>query len=209
MNIILTQLGAIKLIPVVIIDNEEHAIPLARAIQKGGLPTMEITFRTLAAKGALERIAKALPNILLGAGTVLTVEQVEIAVACGAKYIVSPGINKKVVEHCLKNDITIIPGVLTPTEIETAIEMELEVVKFFPAEAIGGVEYLTAVSAPYKNIKFIPTGGINESNVASYLALPQVVACGGSWMVKSEFIRTKQFSEIQKLTAQAKQKIGL
>ncbi|TAK54082.1 MAG: bifunctional 4-hydroxy-2-oxoglutarate aldolase/2-dehydro-3-deoxy-phosphogluconate aldolase [Bacteroidetes bacterium] len=207
-NNILQQLGAIKIIPVVVIENEESAEPLAEALLEGGLPTMEITFRTAAAQNAITMVVDKYPNMLVGAGTVLSIEQVKAASSSGAKYIVSPGFNRDVVEYCLKNDIPVTPGVLTPTEIETALNMGLQVVKFFPAEAIGGVKYLKAISAPYKNIKFIPTGGINESNVASYLSLPQVHACGGSWMVKSELIKARRFGEIRELTKRAKQLLG-
>jgi 2-dehydro-3-deoxyphosphogluconate aldolase/(4S)-4-hydroxy-2-oxoglutarate aldolase len=203
MNSILKQLGLIGIIPVVVIDDEANAEPLAEALLEGGLPTMEVTFRTDAAKNAIVRIANAYPQMLLGAGTVLTVDQVKTSVACGAKYIVSPGLNRKVVEYCLQNGITVTPGVLTPTEIEAAIQLGLEVVKFFPAEPSGGLEYLKAVSAPFRQIKFIPTGGINAANVLAYLKFPKVLACGGSWMVKADFIEGKRFDEIKRLTEEA------
>lgn len=203
MNSILEKLGLIGIIPVVVIDDEENAGPLARALLDGGLPTMEVTFRTDAARAAMLRVAKEHPAMLLGAGTVLTVDQAKTAVDCGAKYIVSPGLNRKVVEHCLKNGIAVTPGVATPTEIEAAIEMGLEVVKFFPAEASGGLDYLKAISAPFRNIRFIPTGGIDETKFLPYLKFSKVLACGGSWMVKAEMIADKRFDEIQKLAGQA------
>jgi 2-dehydro-3-deoxyphosphogluconate aldolase/(4S)-4-hydroxy-2-oxoglutarate aldolase len=203
MNPILDQLQRTGVIPVVIIEDESRAEHLARALLDGGLPTMEITFRTDGAKKAMQRIGKEFPAILLGAGTVLTVDQVKIAVDCGAKYIVSPGLNRKVVEYCLKNDHAVTPGVVTPTEIEEAIDLGLEVVKFFPAEASGGLAYLKAISAPFRQIKFIPTGGINASNLSGYLHFPRVVACGGSWMVAPDLLAAERFDEVQRLTREA------
>lgn len=203
MNSILDQLGLIGIIPVVVIEDEADAEPLAQALLDGGLATMEITFRTDAAKNAITRISKAYPAMLLGAGTVLTVDQVKMAVGCGAKYIVSPGLNRKVVEYCLQNGIAVTPGVVTPTEVETAIEMGLQVVKFFPAEASGGLNYLKAISAPFRQMKFIPTGGIDAANVLAYLKFPKVLACGGSWMVKADLIVGKRFDEIKRLTVEA------
>lgn len=203
MNPILQQLGLIGIIPVVVIEDERNAGPLARALLDGGLSTMEVTFRTDAAKAAMTRIAKEHPSMLLGAGTVLTIDQAKTAVDCGAKYIVSPGLNRKVVEYCLKNGNVVTPGVVTPTEIEAAIEIGLEVVKYFPAEASGGLEYLKAISAPFRSIRFIPTGGIDETTVLSYLRFSKVLACGGSWMVKADMIVNKRFDEIQRLAEQA------
>lgn len=200
---ILKQLGCFGIIPVVVIDTQADAGLLADALMEGGLPAMEITFRTDAARAVIMQIARTHPSILLGAGTVLTVDQAKTAIDCGANFIVSPGLNPAVVEYCLRNEVTIIPGVITPTEITTALSAGVEVVKFFPAEASGGVEYLKAVSAPFRTVKYIPTGGINESNVVSYLRIPSVIACGGSWMVKNELIRGKRFDEIKRLTSDA------
>ena len=208
MNPILEKIGQLKIVPVVVIQDERDAEPLAQALLDGGLPTMEITFRTDAAKAAIGRIAKSHSAIVLGAGTVLSVDQVKAAVDAGARYIVSPGIPPKVVEYCLKKGICVTPGVVTPTEIAAALEYGLEVVKFFPAEASGGIEYLKAISAPFPNLKFIPTGGIDESNLLPYLQHPKVLAVGGSWMVKPALIAGKQFEEITRLTAQAVQKRG-
>lgn len=205
MNPILEQLGRIRLIPVIVIDHEDDAVPLAEALQAGGLPTMEITFRTAAAKGALTKISRTMPGMVLGAGTVLSVEQAKTALDAGATYIVSPGLNRKVVEYCLKANVLVTPGVITPTEIEAALDLGLNVVKFFPAEASGGLEYLKAVSAPYKDIRFIPTGGITAANLVSYLSFRPVLACGGSWMVKADLIAAKRFDEIRNLTGQAVQ----
>jgi 2-dehydro-3-deoxyphosphogluconate aldolase/(4S)-4-hydroxy-2-oxoglutarate aldolase len=200
---ILPMLGTIGIIPVVVIDDEAEAEPLARALIEGGLPTMEITFRTGAARRAIERVAKAVPEMLLGAGTVLSVEQVKTAVGSGARYIVSPGMNRAVVEYCLANNIPVTPGAVTPTEIGSALELGVGIVKFFPAEASGGVEYLKAVGAPFGGMRFIPTGGVNEANVSHYLRLPFVHACGGSWMVKRELITAGGFDEITRRTANA------
>jgi 2-dehydro-3-deoxyphosphogluconate aldolase/(4S)-4-hydroxy-2-oxoglutarate aldolase len=200
---ILRRLGEIRIIPVVVIDDEQNAEPLAEALQRGGLATMEITLRTDSALEAIRRIGGAFPDMLLGAGTVLTTGQAQRAVDAGARYIVSPGLNRKVVEWCLANAVPVTPGVITPTEIEEALELGLEVVKFFPAEAGGGITYLKAVSAPYRGLKFIPTGGIDESNVAGYLKLSQVLACGGSWMVKADLIRARSFDEIRRMSAEA------
>jgi 2-dehydro-3-deoxyphosphogluconate aldolase/(4S)-4-hydroxy-2-oxoglutarate aldolase len=203
MNQILQELSSLGIIPVIAIDNAQDAEPLARALVDGGLPCAEVTFRTAAARESIARIAKAFPAMHLGAGTVLTIDQVKAAVESGAKYIVSPGINPKTVEYCLSQNIPVTPGIATPTEIEMALELGLEVVKFFPAEPLGGIPYLKAIAAPYKALKFIPTGGVDESNLLAYLKLPNVLACGGSWMVKADLINAKRFDEIQRLTSQA------
>ncbi len=203
MHSILKEIGLAGIIPVIALEKAEDAEPLAQSLIEGGLPCAEVTFRTGAAEESIERMAKAYPAMLLGAGTVLTVDQVKIAMGSGAKYIVSPGLNPKVVEYCLTNNIPITPGVATPTEIEVALGFGLEVVKFFPAEASGGLDFLKAISAPYRNIKFIPTGGINEKNLLSYLRFNRILACGGSWMVKSDLISSRKFDEIKRLTAAA------
>ena len=203
MHEILRTLGLNGIIPVVAIDNAAHAVPLARALEGGGLPCIEITFRTAAAADAIAAIARECPTMLAGAGTVLTVDQVKAARDNGARYIVSPGLNRKVVEYCLAQGIPITPGVSTPSDVEAALDLGLEVVKFFPAEAAGGVKFLSALSGPYRQVRFIPTGGIDEKNLLSYLKLPRVHACGGSWMVKPEMINAGKFEEIQAITAQA------
>ncbi len=195
------ELGGI--VPVVVIEDESHAIPLANALLAGGLSTMEITFRTNAARGAIDRIRQGAPGMMIGAGTVLAIDQAKAAIDAGAQYIVSPGMNRKVVEYCRSRDVTITPGVATPTDVENALELELSVVKFFPAEASGGIEYLKALSAPYKTLKFIPTGGIDESNLLEYLRHPAVIACGGSWMVKADLIASQRFDEITRISARA------
>ena len=203
MNEVLKKIGELGIVPVVKIENADDATPLGKALIDGGLPIVEITFRTSAAEDAIKALTEQLPELLVGAGTVLTVEQTKKAVAAGAKFIVSPGFNHKVVDYCLENDISVTPGVNNPTQIEMALEKELEVIKFFPAEASGGLSLLKAMSAPYSGIKFIPTGGINQSNLLSYLANPSVHACGGSWMVKSDLILSGNFPEITNLTKEA------
>ena len=203
MNNILEQIGLLGILPVAVIKDETKAMPLAKALCEGGLRTIEVTFRTSAAARVIEQIAAGDSEMLVGAGTVLTIDQVRSAVDAGARFIVSPGFSSKVVEYCLSNSITVIPGVATPTEVQYAIEYNLDVVKFYPAEASGGLEYLKAIAAPFKDMKFIPTGGIDESTLLSYLRFPQVLACGGSWMIKSELIDSGNFDEIQKLARQA------
>jgi len=203
MHKILEEIGKLGLVPVIVIEDVENAVPLAKALIEGGLPVAEVTFRTKAARKAIEKIAKEFPDMLLGAGTVLTTDQVKAATDAGAKYIVSPGLNPKVVEYCVLNNIPITPGIATPSEIERALEFNLEVVKYFPAEPLGGINYLKAISAPYGMLKFIPTGGIDESNLLSYLKFNKILACGGSWMVKSDLITGKQFDVIANLTAKA------
>ena len=203
MSSIIDTLSLLGIIPVVVIEKPEYGENLARALVNGGLPCMEITFRTDGAALALQKIALAFPNILLGAGTVLTRDQAAMAVNSGAKFIVTPGFNRAVVEFCLSKNIPVIPGVATPTDIETALEMGLENLKLFPAEGLGGVEYLKALSGPYKKIKFIPTGGIHQTNLMAYLNQQNVLACGGSWMVRADLIQSENFEEIWLLTQNA------
>ena len=203
MKTILQEIELTGIVPVIAIDDADNAVPLAKALIDGGLPCAEVTFRTAAAKEAMSRIAKEYPSMLMGAGTVLSVEQVKTALDCGAKYIVSPGLNPKVVEYCVANNIPVFPGVATPSEVERAMELGLNVVKFFPAEGNGGLPYLKAIGGPYKQMRFIPTGGIDETNLLSYLKYSQIVACGGSWMVKQDLIAAKQFDEIRKMTERA------
>lgn len=202
---LIKKLKSLGIIPVISIDDSRDSIPLAEALIEGGLPCAEITFRTEAAKDSISMITKQMPSLLVGAGTILNIEQVKIAFDAGAKFIVSPGINLKVVKYCTENNIPIIPGIATPTELELAIELGLDTVKFFPAEGNGGLEYLKAISAPYNKMKFIPTGGITEKNLLTYLAFDKVTACGGSWMVKKEMISNKLFDEIKMKTKEAVQ----
>jgi len=194
----------LRIIPVVAIDNADDAPALADALIAGGLPCAEITFRTAAAEAAIKSLA-ARGDITVGAGTVLTVEQAQKAIDAGATFVVAPGLNPKVVRFCQDHDIPVTPGVATPTDIEAAMDLGLEVLKFFPAEAFGGLKTLKAISAPYQAVNFIPTGGLNAANVADYLKHPKVAACGGSWMVKSSFIAEGAFEKITRLTREAVQ----
>ncbi|NOY58413.1 MAG: bifunctional 4-hydroxy-2-oxoglutarate aldolase/2-dehydro-3-deoxy-phosphogluconate aldolase [Calditrichaeota bacterium] len=202
MNKILSKIHNLLIVPVVTIHDAKNASRLANALLAGGLPCAEITFRTEAAVDAIKEIAKQ-EEMLVGAGTVLTINQVKAAVDAGAQFIVSPGFNPKIVGYCKKNEIPITPGICNPTDIEMALDFELDVVKFFPAEAFGGLKTLKAISAPYGMMKFIPTGGINTGNLPDYLQFPSVLACGGSWMVKSHLISAGRFDEIEKLTREA------
>ncbi len=203
MNEILKQIGLTGIVPVVVLNNAADAMPLAESLIKGGLPCAEVTFRTDAAEESIRTIAKNFPDMLVGAGTVLSVEQVKRAVGAGAKFIVSPGLNPKVVEYCIKKGYPVTPGIMTPTELEMALGLGLDVVKFFPAENAGGLKMIKAMSAPYTMMKFMPTGGINSTNVRDYLACDKILACGGSWMVKGDLINSGNFSEIENLTREA------
>lgn len=193
----------LKLIPVIVIDDAGDAPQLARSLSEGGLPIAEVTFRTAAGTEALRRIAGECPDVLAGAGTVLTTQQARDAVGAGARFVVSPGLGPAVVEYCLEREIPVFPGVCTPTEVEMALTRGLTTVKFFPAEAIGGVAFLKAMAAPYGTVSFIPTGGIGTANLAGYLGLKKVVACGGSWMAPAGWIREKRFDLIRDATARA------
>ena len=197
-----TQVLANRIVPVVAIHDAKDADPLAEALIAGGLPSAEITFRTAAAPDAIKAMAKR-GDITVGAGTVLTVDQAQQALDCGATFIVAPGLNPKVVRFCLYNNLPVTPGVATPTDIEAAMELGLTLLKFFPAEAFGGLKTLKAMSAPYQAVKFIPTGGLNAQNVADYLKFPKVAAVGGSWIVKSDAIANGEFDKITQLTRQA------
>ncbi len=203
MNDILERLRLLGIIPVTTVEDPADADPLADALLAGGMSAVEITLRTDAGLRAIARAARSHPGMLLGAGTVLTVDQASRALDAGAKFIVSPGLLRSVVEYCLNLGVTVLPGVATPTEIGTALDMGVRTVKFFPAEAIGGLSYLKAVAAPFREMKFIPTGGIEESNLLPYLKFPQVIACGGSWMVKSDLMKSRQFDKISGLAASA------
>jgi 2-dehydro-3-deoxyphosphogluconate aldolase/(4S)-4-hydroxy-2-oxoglutarate aldolase len=187
-------------LPVIKISNPDDALPLAKALIDGGLPAAEITFRTACAAEAISRITKAYPEMLVGAGTVLNAEQVDAAVAAGAAFIVSPGFNPKTVAYCRSKNIPIIPGCSSPSDIEQAIEQGLETVKFFPAEAAGGLKMLKAMAAPYGAMRFMPTGGINEANLLSYLQFDKILCCGGSFMVKDELIAAGEWDTIRDLT---------
>ena len=203
MNEILEKLSKCKLVPVVVLEEAEDAVPLAEALSNGGLQCAEITFRTEAAEESIRAMVQNFPHMLIGAGTVLTTDQVDQAVAAGAKFIVSPGLNPKVVQYCVEKNIVIIPGVTNPSGIEQALALGLEVVKFFPAEASGGLSAIKALAGPFPKIKFMPTGGINENNICEYLAFSKIIACGGTWMVKESLIQQGEFEKIEALTREA------
>ena len=205
MNAVLEKLNKIGIVPVVVINNVEDAAPLAKALCAGGLPCAEVTFRTAAAKEAIKIMTETCPEMVVGAGTVLNAEQVDAAVEAGATFIVSPGLNPKTVKYCIEKGVPITPGTSSPSDIEQAIELGLEVVKFFPAEQSGGLAKIKAMAAPYVNMKFMPTGGINAKNINDYLGFPKVIACGGSWMVPAKLVDEKKFDEIEKLTREAVQ----
>jgi 2-dehydro-3-deoxyphosphogluconate aldolase/(4S)-4-hydroxy-2-oxoglutarate aldolase len=193
---VVARLRQLRLVPVITIDDPKSAPALGRALIEGGLPCAEITFRTAGAREALKQLTGECPELLAAAGTVLTPAQVDEAVEAGAKFIVAPGFNPKVVEHCLERDIPVFPGVATPTEIEAALALGLDVLKVFPIEPLGGLSYLKAISAPYPALEFMPTGGITLDNVGAYLAWPKIVACGGSWIAPTEYIREGLFDRI-------------
>ncbi len=197
------EIERIAIIPVIALNNAKDAEPLAEALSNAGLPAAEVTFRTDAAVESISIITKKYPNILTGAGTVLTIDQVNKAMDAGAKFIVSPGLNPTVVDYCVDKNIPIFPGVNNPMGIEFALERGLDVLKFFPAEASGGIKMVEAMSAPYGKVKFMATGGIGLGNLTSYLNSKSIVACGGSWMVKSDLINDGKFSEIEKLCREA------
>ena len=203
MNGIFEKIEKTGIIPVVVLDRVEDAKPLARALINGGLPCAEVTFRTAAAEESIRKMSESFPDMLIGAGTVLTTEQVDRALAAGAKFIVSPGTNPKVVRYCLERQVSIIPGVCTPTEVEAALELGLTTLKFFPAEPAGGLKMIKAMAAPYTSVRFMPTGGISAENAESYLSYNRIIACGGSWMVKGDLIKEGRFDEIEALTREA------
>ena len=203
MNPILDQICRIGIIPVIAIDDAKKAVPLARSLVEGGLPAAEVTFRTCAAEEAMRAIAAEVPEMLLGAGTVLNHEQVDRALAAGAKFIVSPGFNPDTVRYVKAKGGLILPGTATPGEMEQAMAFGLEAVKFFPAEQNGGVAKLKAIAGPYKALKWMPTGGVSAKNLMDYLSFDQVVACGGTWMVKKDLIEGEKWDEITRICKDA------
>ncbi len=205
MNKVLEEIQKIGIVPVVVLDDEKDAKPLAKALCEGGLPCAEVTFRTKAAEESIRIMSKEYPDMLVGAGTVLTTEQVDRAVEAGAKFIVSPGLNPKIVSYCIEKGIPVTPGCQTPSDIEKALELGLEVVKFFPAEPAGGLNMIKALAAPYTDVLFMPTGGINPKNVVDYLKFDRILACGGSWMVKGNLVKEGKFDEITALVKEAAQ----
>jgi 2-dehydro-3-deoxyphosphogluconate aldolase/(4S)-4-hydroxy-2-oxoglutarate aldolase len=205
MSEVLDQLGKLKVVPVIALEDAADAGPLGEALAAGGLPVAEVTFRTAAAEQSIRTMSKQ-QGLLVGAGTVLNADTAKRAVDAGAKFIVSPGFNPKTVRWCLDNNVPITPGTATPTDVEMALDHGLTVVKFFPAEAIGGLKTLQAIAAPYGMMRFMPTGGITPDLLEKYLAFPKVVACGGSWMVTKELLAAKQFDRISELSRDAVQR---
>lgn len=197
------NLAKYGIVPVVVLNDAKDALPLADALIQGGLPCAEVTFRTQAAEEAIALMSSAYPQLLVGAGTVLTTQQVDRAVNAGAKFIVSPGFDPEVVDYCLDKNIPIFPGCITPSEVAQAVKRGLTLIKFFPAEQAGGLAMIKAMAAPYPMVKFMPTGGINAGNVGDYLNASCVCCCGGSWMVKGDMISQGRFEEITALTREA------
>ena len=194
-------------VPVVVIEDVKDALPLAKALVEGGLPCAEVTFRTEAAAEAIRQMTEAYPEMLVGAGTVLTTAQVNEAVKAGAKFIVSPGFDPEIVDYCLAREIPVLPGCATPSEVAQAVKRGMEVVKFFPAEQAGGIAMIKAMAAPYTMVKFMPTGGINTKNLADYLSCDKILCCGGSWMVKGDMIKAGEFDKITAMTKEAVAKV--
>lgn len=203
MENIMVQIEKTGVIPVVVINDVEDAEPLAQALCEGGLPCAEVTFRTAAAEESIRKMTDIYPDMLIGAGTVLTTEQVDRAVAAGAKFIVSPGFDPEVVDYCILKQIPVFPGCITPSEVAQAVKRGLKVVKFFPAVQFGGISTIQALTAPYVGLKFMPTGGVNAKNLADYLQCKSIIACGGSWMVKSDLIKAGEFEKIKDMTKEA------
>lgn len=200
MNNLIAQYGVV---PVVVLEDEKDALTLAEALVKGGLPVAEVTFRTAAAEGSIKAMCEAYPEMLVGAGTVLSVEQVDRALKAGARFIVTPGFDEEVVDYCIANNIPVYPGTVTPSEVTKAVKRGLNICKFFPAEQYGGVSTIKALSAPFTTVKFMPTGGVSAKNLKDYLSCSKIVACGGSWMVKGDLIKAHEFDKIRELTAEA------
>lgn len=200
---ILKELSLIGIVPVIAINDAADAVPLAKALCEGGLPCAEVTFRTAAAEEAIRNMTQACPDMLVGAGTVLTNEQVDRAVAAGAKFIVSPGLNPTTVKHCQEIGIPVCPGTSNPSDIEVALSLGLKTVKFFPAEAAGGLKYIKSIAAPYVDVTFMPTGGVNEKNLLDYLSFKKIICCGGSWMVPSDALAAKDWDRIRSLVSSA------
>lgn len=200
---IIRKIEDLKLIPVAVIEKEENAIHLGKVLLEAGLPVVEITFRTFSAAKSISILKKEFPEMLIGAGTVLKIEQVKAAVEAGSQFIVTPGFNPTIVDFCIDRNITIVPGINNPSFIEWGLEKGLSCFKFFPAELSGGVKMLKALSGPYPTARFVPTGGINEKNLTDYLNLKNVIACGGSWIVKKDLISSGNFDKIKTLTKSA------
>jgi len=200
---LLSLLHGLGVVPVVALTRADDAVPVVAALRAGGLPSIEITFRTAAAVEAIERVRDALPDVLLGAGTVLRPDQADAAVAAGARFVVTPGFNPRVVDHCLARSIPVVPGVATPGEVEAALERGIELVKFFPAEALGGTRFLAAVAGPYPTVRFVPSGGLRSEHLAEYLALPNVAACGGTWLAPADTVAAGDWLRVEEHAREA------
>ena len=198
------KIQKLGVVPVVVLDDTKDAVPLAKALVEGGLPCAEVTFRTKAAEESIRLMTEQFPEMLVGAGTVLTTKQVDAAVASGAKFIVSPGFDPEIVDYCLEKEIPVFPGCISPSEVAQAVKRGLKVVKLFPAEPAGGVAMVKAMAAPYTDVKFMPTGGINSKNLEEYLSCDKIICCGGSWMVKADLVKSGEFDKIRDLTAEAR-----
>jgi 2-dehydro-3-deoxyphosphogluconate aldolase/(4S)-4-hydroxy-2-oxoglutarate aldolase len=203
MKTIAEQFEEFGVVPVVVLNDVKDALPLADALCEGGLACAEVTFRTDAAEESIRVMSEKHPEMLVGAGTVLTIDQVNRAVAAGAKFIVSPGFDPEVVDYCIEKEIPVFPGIVTPSELAQAVKRGLKVVKFFPAEQAGGLAMIKAMAAPYTTVRFMPTGGINAKNLRSYLEFNKIICCGGSWMVKGDLIKAGEFDKIRELTKEA------
>ncbi|MCR5008490.1 MAG: bifunctional 4-hydroxy-2-oxoglutarate aldolase/2-dehydro-3-deoxy-phosphogluconate aldolase [Oribacterium sp.] len=203
MNTIIEKLEKMLVVPVVVLDDAKDAEKLADALVEGGLPCAEVTFRTEAAEESIRIMTDKYKEMLVGAGTVLTTDQVDKAVAAGAKFIVSPGFDPEIVDYCIEKKIPVLPGVITPSEAAQAVKRGLKVVKFFPAEQFGGLTTIKALAAPYTMLRFMPTGGVSMNNLKDYLSCDKVVCCGGSWMVKGDLIRSGDFDKIARMTKEA------
>ncbi|MBR3363318.1 MAG: bifunctional 4-hydroxy-2-oxoglutarate aldolase/2-dehydro-3-deoxy-phosphogluconate aldolase [Solobacterium sp.] len=197
------QIASYGVVPVVVLNDTKDALPLAKALVEGGLAVAEVTFRTDAAEESIRIMTEAYPDMLVGAGTVLTVEQIERAVKAGAKFIVSPGFDPEIVDYCIEKGIPVYPGTVTPTEVAMAVKRDLKVCKFFPAAQFGGLDTIKALAAPYTMVKFMPTGGVSLKNLRDFLSCDKIAACGGTWMVKGNLISEGRFDEIRQMTADA------
>ena len=203
MNDMNERMASFGVVPVVVLNDAKDALPLADALVAGGLPVAEVTFRTDAAEESIRRMAERYPDMVVGAGTVLTVNQVNRAIAAGAKFIVSPSFDTDIVDYCLSKDIPVFPGCITPSEVMAAVKRGLKVVKFFPAAQFGGIDTIKSLAAPFPMLKFMPTGGINAKNLSDYLACDKILCCGGSWMVKDTLVDAGKFDEIKAMTEAA------
>ena len=203
MSEMIKRIEGFGVVPVVVLNDAKDAAPLAKALCEGGLPCAEVTFRTEAAEESIRIMTEQFPEMLIGAGTVLTIDQVDRAVGAGAKFIVSPGFDPEIVDYCISKGIVVLPGCVTPSEVIQAVKRGLEVIKFFPAEQYGGVTTLKALSAAFPKAKFMPTGGVSAKNLAEYLGFKKIVACGGSWMVKGDLVAAGEFDKIKEMTTEA------